>query len=144
MIREMQAADVPQIVAIESASFSDPWTEEMFLDGFKIPFCYSFVYEIEGEVVGYIIGSLLFDEAEVFNVATKPSLRGKGIGKALMDAFEKEMVALEGKKCFLEVRVSNMPARSLYEKRGYRQIAVRKKYYGDGEDALVMEKIFEE
>lgn len=144
MIRAMTEADLPQVLTIERESFSDAWTEGMFLGTFKVPFCYNFVYELAGEVVGYILGTLLFDEAEVCNVATAISHRGKGIGKALMDAFESKVVALGGKKCFLEVRVGNTPARTLYEKRGYRQIAVRKKYYPDGEDALAMQKIFEE
>lgn len=144
MIREMTVTDVPQVLSIERESFSDPWTEEMFLGAFKIPFSYNFVFEKEGKVAGYILGTLLFDEAEVCNVATAKSHRGQGIGKALMDAFESEVVSLEGKKCFLEVRVGNTPARTLYEKRGYRQIALRKRYYPDGEDALVMQKNFEE
>ena len=140
MIREMTTADLPKILPIERECFSDPWTEEMFLESLAVPFIKGLVQEEEGEIVGYLLGSVLFEDAEVANVATAAAHRGKGVASGLMDAFER--FAKEGKaqRCLLEVRVGNTPARTLYEKRRYVQIAVRKKYYPDGEDALVMQK----
>ncbi|MBR2903028.1 MAG: ribosomal protein S18-alanine N-acetyltransferase [Clostridia bacterium] len=140
MIRAMRVEDLPQIMPIEDASFLDPWTKEMFLSSLEIPLVRGFVCEKEAEVVGYLLGSVIFEEAEVYNVAVSPDYRKRGIGERLLETFEKSAKGDGATTCFLEVRVGNLPARTLYEKKGYAQIAVRKKYYADGEDALVMQK----
>ena len=141
MIRAMTAEDVAYVAQLEKVCFAgDPWPEETFLLGMTLPISHYFVYEEEGEIAGYFCGTVLFEDAEVQNVATAPKFRQKGIGQALMAFFEDTAKEKGAENCFLEVRVSNTPARSLYEKRGYEQIGIRKKYYPDGEDALVMKK----
>ncbi|MBQ9117897.1 MAG: ribosomal protein S18-alanine N-acetyltransferase [Clostridia bacterium] len=140
MIRAMRADDLPQVALIERASFTDPWTEEMFATGLDLPVALHYVYEEAGEVVGYLIGTALFEQAEIANVATHPSHRKKGLAKALMDVFEREVKTRGAEECFLEVRVGNLPALALYHGNGYEKVSVRKKYYPDGEDAFVMKK----
>ena len=141
MIRAMTAEDVGYVAQLEKVCFSNaPWQEETFSLGMSLPISHYFVYEEEGEIAGYFCGTILFEDAEVQNVATAPKFRQKGIGQALMEFFENTAKEKGAENCFLEVRVGNSPARSLYEKRGYEQIGIRKKYYPDGEDALVMKK----
>ena len=141
MIRKMTAADMPKILPIEKACFSDAWTEEMFLGSLGLPIISPLVFEEDGEIQGYLLGSILLDEGEIANVATAPEHRKKGVAKALMDAFEQEAREKGVATMFLEVRVGNLPAQSLYNTYGYEKIALRKKYYPDGEDAFVMKKI---
>ena len=140
MIREAREGDVGPIWAIEQQCFSDPWTIDQFLDVMKFPGYVKLVWEEEGEICGYIIGMVIYDDAEIFNVAVVPSYRRKGIGDALMDAFENLVKEGYATSCFLEVRIGNTAARTLYEKKGYAEIGVRKRYYPDGEDALLMKK----
>jgi len=77
-------------------------------------------------------------ECELLSIAVKAALRGKGYAKVLMEHSQKELAKQGVKKFFLEVRESNATAISLYEKLGYKKIAERKKYYSDGENAVVM------
>ena len=91
-------------------------------------------------MVGYACETVLFDEGEIANVAVSPERRGQGLGKRLMDWLEERAKSLGAEKLFLEVRVSNAPALALYNGCGFEPLAVRKKYYPDGEDALVMTK----
>ena len=69
----------------------------------------------------------------------RESYRGKGIGKKLVNALVKKLYARGVRRIFLEVRVSNAAAMALYLRCGFVGVAVRPRYYGDGEDALVMQ-----
>ena len=78
----------------------------------------------------------------IFSIAFKsffvlPECRGNGYGKKLVEAIQKEAKAQGIQNLFLEVRVSNAIAIALYEKCGFKKINIRKKYYSDGEDALI-------
>lgn len=81
------------------------------------------------------------DECELLYIAVVQGERGKGFAKMLMEHCHKELAALGAKSFFLEVRTSNAVAIALYEKLGYKKIAERKKYYSDGEDAMVMKLV---
>jgi len=90
-------------------------------------------------VLGYIIYWLIQDEMQVNNIAVRADFRGQGIGEAVM-RLVLDNAALAGvRSVSLEVRVSNMPARSLYRKLGFEPIGLRKEYYTNPiEDALVL------
>jgi len=77
-------------------------------------------------------------ECELLSIAVNATERGKGYAKDLMEYSHKEFAKQGFKKCFLEVRENNVAAISLYKKFGYEKIAERKKYYADGECAVVM------
>ena len=141
MIREMRLVDLPQILPIEKASFSDPWTESTFVSAFELsPFFFGFVHEEEGEILGYICGDAVLEDGQLMSVATSPCHRKKGVAKGLIERFDRECVYRGATACFLEVRVGNLPALTLYESTGYERIGIRKKYYPDGEDAFAMKK----
>ncbi len=142
IVREWKKQDVEEIVLIENQCFSDPWSKEMFLDAFSLPICFGVVVENEGHIVGYACQTVLFEDAEILNIAVKKEHRREGLGKKLMLAMQEKAVALGAQKSFLEVRISNENALKLYRSLGYNDLSVRKKYYEDGEDALVMQKLF--
>ena len=140
IIRAWEEKDIPQIADIENSSFSDPWTEGMFLDTLRFPIYHTFLAEEGGQVCGYGCLIVLFEDAELANIAVSPDCRGKGVGKALMESMHEKAKALGAERMLLEVRVSNQPAISLYEKYGYEKYGLRENYYPDGEDAHLMQK----
>jgi len=90
----------------------------------------------------FAIWQVAGDECELLSIAVNATERGKGYAKALMEYSHKELAKQGFKKKFLEVRENNAAAISLYKKLGYEKIAERKKYYADGECAVVMNLIF--
>jgi len=86
----------------------------------------------------FAIWQIASDECELLSIAVNAAERGKGYAKALMEHSHKEFAKQGIKKFFLEVRENNTAAISLYKKFGYEKIAERKKYYADGECAVVM------
>ena len=132
-----RAEHLDRVLEIEKASFSDPWSKTAFEDlleneNFVFTLCFD-----GDELAGYVIGMAVPPEGEVANIAVSPEYRRRNIGKALLDNY----ISSE-KDCeifFLEVRESNIPARSLYEKYGFRTLGVRKNYYKNPrENAIVM------
>lgn len=91
---------------------------------------------IAEEGVGYALGRISFDEAELYRIAVLPSQRRKGSGGRLLGKFISECVRLGAEKIFLEVRSRNVPAISLYERAGFVRLSVRRGYYPD-DDGIV-------
>lgn len=103
------------------------------------PFLKTIEYVIDDEVVGYLNYMLIYDRMEIDNFYVLESCRNKGIGSKLLSylislAIENRVVNIT-----LEVRISNEVARDLYKRFGFREVALRKFYYGD-EDGILMEK----
>ncbi|MBQ8886016.1 MAG: ribosomal protein S18-alanine N-acetyltransferase [Clostridia bacterium] len=138
--REWTAEDIPNIAALEKECFSDPWNMRMFADAFSSDLFFGVLAEEDGEIVGYALETVLFEDAEIANVAVKFTHRRKGLAGEMMDRLEGEAARRGAERSLLEVRVSNAPAMGLYKKRGYTGVRVRSRYYPDGEDALVMQK----
>ena len=93
-----------------------------------------------GELAGYAILSVLFEDAELADIAVSPKFRRRGLADEMLARLEGEALAAGAERVLLEVRVSNAPAMRLYLKRGYVGCGVRPRYYADGEDALIMQK----
>ena len=87
---------------------------------------------------------LVAGEAQIANVAVSPAFRRQGIAKALLSALLGELAASGYSAATLEVRPSNAPARALYAGFGFVCEGVRRRFYSDGEDALVLWKFFSE
>ena len=103
------------------------------------PFSRALEYVEDGKTIGILKYSLIYDRMEIDNIEIEPAHRGKGIGTKLMSylvslAIEERVVNIT-----LEVRISNEVARHIYKKFGFREVAIRKFYYGD-EDGILMEK----
>ena len=135
------------LAVIEQACFSHPMTETQIASLMKQETSSFFVVceENQGIMVGSAWTQTVLDEGYIGNVGVLPEYRRQGIADALLDALEND--AQERGLAFLtlEVRVSNMPAITLYEKHGYRRAGLRPSYYSDPkEDAILMTKEFEQ
>ena len=139
-VREWKKEDIPILTKMEQACFTDPWTEEMLSDCLRYPIYNCFLAEEGGQVCGYCTLIVVCEDAEVGNIAVAPSYRGRGIAKLLMEKMHERARERGATQAFLEVRVSNAPAISLYKKFGYEPYGIRARYYEDGEDALVMKR----
>ena len=140
IIRAWEEKDIPAIADIENESFADPWTEGMLSDTLRFPVYHTFLAEEGGQVCGYGCLILLFEDAELANIAVSPTHRGQGVGKLLMEKMHDYAKTFGAERMLLEVRVSNQSAIGLYEKYGYEKYGLRENYYADGEDAYLMQK----
>lgn len=138
--RKWRYEDVFRIAALERECFADPWSFQMLADTFFAERTYTLAAEENGTVAGYAFAVLAGDEADLANIAVAKEFRRRGVAARLLAELENEVRAAGGRKMFLEVRVSNAPAMALYLKSGYVGRYARPRYYGDGEDALVMSK----
>lgn len=145
MIRKMTLEDLPEILILEKALFSSPWSEENYrFEILENPYAH-YVVEDEQGLRGYL-GLWLNDDAlQITTLGVASSHQGKGLGQNLVKyALE---YALENKVSVmtLEVRISNEKAIRLYEKNGFKKSALRKQYYSHpDEDAILMMKNFEQ
>ena len=139
----MTESDLDQVLAIESASFPHPWSKTHFLDELNSPYAFPLVaLNQEGAVIGYICPMLLLDEGHILDVAVRTDQRGRGLGKLLVERVLDECRDRGAAFVSLEVRPSNTAAISLYRLLGFVETGRRKRYYEDGEDALLMEYIY--
>jgi ribosomal-protein-alanine N-acetyltransferase len=134
--------DVPAIVEIERAAFTDPWS----LRSFREALAHSAVYfavarRDEAQIAGYVVAWFAADEGEIANLAVSPDAWGRGIGRALLDAALEEGRRRDVSAVYLEVRDSNDRARRLYRSRGFEEVGRRRGYYAQPvEDAIVLRR----
>jgi [ribosomal protein S18]-alanine N-acetyltransferase len=136
----MTLADLRAVHAIERASFAVPWPDDAYRNELLTNRLASYVVARAGDVVVGFGGLwVMVDEAHVTTFAVEPGWRRRGVGERLLLGLLDIGVARGAREATLEVRLSNMPARRLYEKYGFRPVGIRPRYYSDnGEDALIM------
>lgn len=139
-IRNMKVSDLPQVMSIDTQSFPAPWTQEIYeQELLKNDFAHYFVLVHEDEIIGYVGIWIVFDDAQITNIAVAPRYRGKGIGEKLFGFALTYAFQRGAQKLSLEVRPSNHVAKNMYKKFGLQEGGIRKNYYPDnGEDAIVM------
>jgi ribosomal-protein-alanine N-acetyltransferase len=138
-IRAMAEPDVPEVVAIEVASYRFPWSEGIFRDCLKVGYVCRVALQFE-VVVGYGIVSTGAGEAHILNLCVRPELRCRGIGTLLLEDLLQRAAAAAVDTAYLEVRPSNTAAIRLYQAFEFEHIGSRRGYYQapDGrEDAAV-------
>ena len=141
-LRPMNSVDLVEVLKIEQAAQASPWARLSFEESMtREDFCR--VVEFDKKIVAYHICSNVLDELHLLNVVCAVPMQGQGLGHFLMNDIMACAKLSNAKKVFLEVRAGNKVAQSLYEKWGFEEIALRKKYYraskpqGAREDAKV-------
>lgn len=146
-IAPMQKTDVDDVIKIEEVAYGEHhWSKDSFYGELSNELAHYYcAFDIEGKLLGYAGSWLILDEAHITTIAVAPEYKRKKIGEALVTKILDSCYENEIKYITLEVRVSNIPAISLYEKYGFKSLGARKGYYqNNNEDALIMwtENIF--
>jgi [ribosomal protein S18]-alanine N-acetyltransferase len=139
-IRPMSEADLDAVVAIEAATFPDPWPRHALAhEALENSFCSAFVAEVDGATAGYAFCWVIYEQAHLINIAVDEALRGQGFGEALLVHALRHARAQGADVIHLEVRESNRAAIALYQKHGFAILGRKDKYYNDGSPAVLME-----
>src|SRR5206468_6069995 len=140
LIEAMRLEDLDEVERIEEASFSTPWPENAYRSELMTNRLASYlVARIGGRIVAYGGMWLMVDEAHITTFAVHPAWRRQRIGERLLLALLDLARTRAAREATLEVRLSNLAARRLYEKYGFRPVGLRPRYYSDdNEDALIM------
>ena len=142
MIRKIDYSDIDGIIKLENETINTTLGKEMLDLAVRSEMAYYYVYLDNDNIVGYISSSFDGITIEILNFCVYKEYQNKGIGTKLICHLLDELYIKGANNSILEVRESNLSAIRLYERIGYRKINVRKNYYSNGENALVMQKLF--
>lgn len=140
IVEAMDETSLEEVVEINNMSLTTPWSFESLRNELYNKFCKYIVVKTDNEVIGYAGLWLIIDEAHITNIAVHPDFRGQGVSKVLMDNILKICVELHIPSITLEVRENNSVARNLYNKYGFIEEGIRKNYYGENLNAVIMWK----
>jgi len=142
----MKEADINAVEAIEKSSFTDSWSKETLEEALEIFPDTNFIAESQNGIAGYIICGVEDTGDDIYghicSLAVSPYHRGSGIGSALVQRAEYQVMLKGATAMQLEVRISNLTAQKFYRKRGYEPVFQYAGYYANTEDAIVMMRWF--
>ena len=140
-IVKMQPEHVAAVAEMERQCFSDPWSEKSVASELDSPLSLWLIAEADGVVVGYVGSQTVLDSADMMNLAVSQDFRRQGIGEQLVNSLTEALAEKGVKTLLLEVRISNEPAKQLYQKLGFEIVGKRPRYYEKPrEDALILRK----
>lgn len=139
-IRIAREEDLPAIHDLEIENFDTPWTLNSYVQELMTPHSKILLLESKSRISGFIVYRIFLQELEIFKICCKKEQRRKGIAARLL---KQALRNAENKAdtVFLEVAENNLEAVSFYKKHGFKEIGIRKNYYGQGRDALNMKKV---
>ncbi len=144
LLRLMTEDDLAEVVALEKRCYPTPWSLQQFVAELENPVAAIILCEQNGELAGYVCYWLVAGELQILNVATAPQFRRQGVAGQLLTRVFAECQSSGLSSAWLEVRSGNSGAIKLYQRLGFVANGVRRSYYRDGEDALLMVKEFAE
>ena len=123
---------------MEHQSFSDAWSEKAVLETLRQPTALCLVAEKAGRRVGYLLAYQAADESEIARVAVVDVVKRQGVGTALMKKLQEEGTQRKARKILLDVREKNHMAQAFYEKIGFKEDGIRKRFYTEPEEDAVL------
>jgi [ribosomal protein S18]-alanine N-acetyltransferase len=142
-VRPLVEADLKAILAIENQCYPIPWTADHFRHELTNPVASLVGCDVDNSLSGYICYWLIAGEMEILNVAVDPLYQRRGIAGILIENAFHHCQSKGLDSAWLEVRAGNKAAIGLYEQFGFVVNGQRQRYYRDGEDALLMMRMFE-
>ncbi len=140
MLKEICEQDLDRLEELEKICFlKSPWSKQMLLESISFANVFKKCIQKDGKIVAYIIAGFSNWEAEIFTIGVDVEYRRQGLAKELLLALKQFCQETQKESLFLEVRKSNLSAQKLYSGFGFKQVAVRRKYYENTEDAIIME-----
>jgi len=144
-IRWMIRRDMPEVLAIEHASFEYPWCEEEFLRVLRQRNCIGMVAEYGERVVGFMIYELHKNRLHVLDFASHPEFRRQGVGHQMVAKLVGKLSSHRRTRIVLSLRESCLPGQLFFRVQGFRATEVVREHYEDtGEDGYVMQYLFDE
>lgn len=137
-LSHMTMGDVDAVAQLERMCFSDPWPRDNFINELNNIAAHYLLMWHDGEIISYGGMWIIFDEAHVTNVAVHPVMRRRGYGEVMMRALMRLALRQGAARMTLEVREGNIAAKRMYEKLDFFCKGLRKSYYADGENAIIM------
>lgn len=128
---------IDEIYYAEECCFAEPWTLAMLESEIENPLSVIETASRDGKTVGYALGRVVADEAELLKICVLGDYRRQGIAEKLLSELLTKMRERGAAACYLEVRSRNLPAISLYKRLEFAEIGLRKNYYRD-DDAVLM------
>ena len=140
-IRNIEKTDIPYLVALEEELLKETVGEEMLASELHNKFARFFVATFNDMVIGYLSCWMVEDTVDIINVVIDKNYQHHGFGQALFFRMEEEAKINNCNNIMLEVKENNNQAIKFYLKQGYEQISIRKNYYQDHSNALIMKKV---
>jgi [ribosomal protein S18]-alanine N-acetyltransferase len=137
IIRPCRQEDLEQILEIEREAFPDPYDRFTFTQLLRAEPGGFFVAEAEGRVLGYIAAASRAEEAMIYSIAVRSGMQRKGVGRELMQA-ELTYLSRKADRVYLQVSVNNYAALALYDGFQFVRIERLRRYYSNGDDAILM------
>jgi len=135
----MEISDLPVVMALEQATFADPWTHDHFV--YEIndnPYALAMIAEQDGQLLGFYDIWIMFEQATLNQIAVDRRYWRRGIASTMLVDALGRLKAAGAEQLTLEVRVSNDAAQAFYAKHGFELVMRKPQYYANGEDALYM------
>jgi|UniRef100_A0A7C3SKG8 ribosomal-protein-alanine acetyltransferase len=142
-LRNFEPKDLLELMRIELSSFpTDTFDEHIFFQLYESCRDLFLVAEAEGKIVGYSVTCIEWEGdtlmGHVHSIAVDPALRRRGVGRALMEETFRRLRSLGVSEVKLEVSVNNEAGLRFWQSLGFEPVGIKKEYYADGSDALVM------
>ena len=140
-IRNIEKNDIPRLVLLEEELLKETVGEEMLGAELHNKFAKFYVATFNDIVIGYLSCWMVEETVDIINVVIDKDYQHQGFGQALFSQMEEEAKANNCTNIMLEVKETNLKAIKFYQKQGYEQISIRKNYYQDHTNALIMKKV---
>ncbi len=140
-ISKMTIEDFSNIKEILISDFDDFWNTKILEEELKDENSYYLVAKINNEIVGFAGMKIILNEADIMNIVIRKNFRNLGIGSTLLKNLILNAKQKEITKLTLEVNENNLPAIHLYEKLNFKKISIRKNYYNNIDNAIIMQLI---
>lgn len=140
-LQPLRALDLDEVMAIESVSYSHPWTRGNFIDSLAAGYSGFVMRDEQSRLCAYFLAMQVIDEMHLLNITVIAERQGQGLARRMLDALALLARARGCHQIWLEVRESNVRARQLYDRYGFTQSGLRRNYYpadGGREDAVLM------
>ncbi|HAN29319.1 MAG TPA: ribosomal-protein-alanine N-acetyltransferase [Haliea salexigens] len=144
VIRPALPEDIPSMASLDAQASAWPWRESQYVRCCAVAEDASeraLLLEVNGALQGFVVYAREFDDGSIYNIVVASSARRQGFGESLLQSAVDAMLATGARRCVLEVRKSNLPARRLYEQMGFHVDGLRRNYYPlppGREDAVLM------
>ena len=142
MISEMNLQDLENIKGCLLTDFDNFWSYNILKQGLENGKSKYFVAKQENEIVGFAGILLIIDQVNIMNIVVKKDKRNFGIGSSLLEEIIRYSKIHNATSITLEVNEKNIPAIKLYKKYGFKQVGLRRKYYNNEDNAILMDLVF--